>query len=134
MDPPCPCAWALPLLVPCTGFWGMFPPNSEIGFGLGSEQCCCVLSWDDIDAIETWLLRNHLELNASKCKYMIISCKHCPCHLANIANLETSALKQSGLIYRRFYHYSSLKQLSLDNFWNMLYQYGTNIALLTLKP
>ena len=29
----------------------------------------------DIDAMETWISQNNLELNASKCKYMVISRK-----------------------------------------------------------
>ena len=32
----------------------------------------------DIDTMETWLLQNHLQLNAAKCKYMTISRKHSP--------------------------------------------------------
>ena len=56
--------------------------------------CCCTLMTffstaelimtlttilqQDIDTMETWLLQNHLQLNAAKCKYMTISCKHSP--------------------------------------------------------
>ena len=101
----------------------------------------------DIDTMETWLLQNHLQLNAAKCKYMTISRKHSPPlnYQLSIVNhrmekvtefkylgvwlsdnmswsthIETSstrALKQVGLIYRKFYQYSSpecLQQLYLS--------------------
>ena len=91
----------------------------------------------DVGALETWLLQNHLQLNASKCKYMTISRKRSPpshyqlCienqpiekvstfkylgvwlsdNLSWSTHVEKSsknALKKSGLIYRRFSRYSS---------------------------
>ena len=91
----------------------------------------------DVGALETWLLQNHLQMNASKCKYMTISRKRSPpshyqlCienqpiekvstfkylgvwlsdNLSWSTHVEKSsknALKKSGLIYRRFSRYSS---------------------------
>ena len=43
----------------------------------------------DIDAMETWFSQNNLELNASKCKYMVISRKrqhHQPMNQLTISN------------------------------------------------
>ena len=91
----------------------------------------------DIDTMETWLLQNHLQLNAAKCKYMTISRKHSPplnyqlsilnhrmekvtefkylgvwlsdnmSWSTHIEKSSTRALKQVGLIYHKFYQYSS---------------------------
>ena len=97
--------------------------------------------------METWLLQNHLQLNAAKCKYMTISRKHSPplnyqlsilnqrmekviefnylgvwlsdnmSWSTHIEKSSTRALKQVGLIYRKFYQYFSpecLQQLYLS--------------------
>ena len=97
--------------------------------------------------METWLLQNYLQLNAAKCKYMTISRKHSPLlnyqlsilnqrmekvtefnylgvwlsdnmsWSTHIEKSSTRALKQVGLIYRKFYQYSSpecLQQLYLS--------------------
>ena len=94
--------------------------------------------------LETWLLQNHLQLNASKCKYMTISRKRSlPSHyqlcienqpiekvstfkylgvwLSDNLSWSTYVVKEctkkSGLIYRRFSCYSTkdfLQQLYLS--------------------
>ena len=104
---------------------------------------------EDICTLETWILQNYLQLNASKCKYMTISRKRSELSTpkfqlyidkqpiekvstfrylgvwltdtlswsAYVEKSSKAALKQAGMIFRRFYQYCSadcLKQLYLS--------------------
>ena len=52
----------------------------------------------DVGALETWLLQNHLQLNASKCKYMTISRKRSLYHPIINSALKTNPLKKYPLL------------------------------------